>query len=264
MVSKNEIPSLTSKWRLCTVTQVEELKLILGMLPIWSTTIMYSSAYLLTLTLFVEQGATMDRSVGSLFDIPAASLSMFFQLSVLICVPIYDAFLVPMARIFTGHPQGFSHIQRMGIGLVISVFSMVAAAIVEMKRLELAREYGLLDDTSIPVPMSVFWQIPQYALIGAASVFTYIGKLEFFYDQSPRPSKSLCSAICLLSTTLASYVNSFILFVVTSVTDEPARMDPRQSQYWPSRLPFLVDGWAEHSKLLCSLGFRTFLHLQKS
>ena len=221
MVSEDEIPSLTSKWRLCTVSQVEELKLILGLLPIWATTIIFSAVYAQMSTLFVEQGATMDRSVGSMFEIPAASLTMFDTLSVIIWVPIYDVLLIPIARIFTGHQQGFSQIQRMGIGLVISMFSMVAAALVEMKRLELAQEYGLLDDTSIPVPISIFWQIPQYVLVGASEVFTFIGQLEFFYDQSPDATRSLCAALYLLSTALGNYLSSFILFIVTSVTGDP-------------------------------------------
>jgi peptide/histidine transporter 3/4 len=203
------------------VTQVEELKLILGLLPIGATTIIFSAVYAQMSTLFVEQGSTMDRSVGSIFEIPAASLSMFDTLSVIIWVPIYDVIIIPIARRFTGHQLGFSQLQRMGIGLIISTLSMVVAAIVEVKRLETAKEYGLLEDTDTPVPMSVFWQVPQYVLIGASEVFTFIGQLEFYYDQSPDATRSLCAAIALLSTALGNYLSAFILFVITSVTGDP-------------------------------------------
>jgi solute carrier family 15 (peptide/histidine transporter), member 3/4 len=61
-------------------------------------------------------------------------------------------------------------------------------------------------------------QIPQYFLIGAAEVFTFIGQLEFFYDQSPDAMRSLCSALSLLTTALGNYMSSFILTLVTYFT----------------------------------------------
>ncbi|KAK8522809.1 hypothetical protein V6N12_056504 [Hibiscus sabdariffa] len=49
-------------------------------------------------------------------------------------------------------------------------------------------------------------------------VCTFIGQLEFFYDQSPDAMRSLCSALSLLTTALGNYLSSFILTVVTYFT----------------------------------------------
>ncbi|GMH24480.1 hypothetical protein Nepgr_026323 [Nepenthes gracilis] len=206
----------SNPWRLCTVTQVEELKILIRMFPIWATGIVFSAIYAQMSTMFVEQGEVMDRTVGS-FTIPAASLSTFDTISVIFWVPVYDKILVPLARKFTGKQRGFSELQRMGIGLFISILSMAAAALVEMKRLQLAKELGLVDE-DVAVPLSIFWQIPQYCLVGAAEVFTFIGQLEFFYDQSPDAMRSLCSALSLLTTSLGSYLSSLILTIVNAVT----------------------------------------------
>ncbi|KAL8144410.1 hypothetical protein V2J09_017442, partial [Rumex salicifolius] len=206
----------SNPWRLCTVTQVEELKIIIRMFPIWSTGIIFSAVYSQMSTMFIEQGMVMDRTVGS-FTIPAATLSTFDVISVIFWVPVYDKFLVPIARKFTGNEKGFSELQRMGIGLFISIFAMAAAAVVEIKRLQLANELGLVDDGAV-VPLGILWQIPQYFLIGAAEVFTFIGQLEFFYDQSPDAMRSLCSALSLLTTCLGNYLSSFILTVVAYLT----------------------------------------------
>lgn len=206
----------SNPWRLCTVTQVQELKILIRMFPIWATGIIFAAVYAQMGTTFVEQGTMMDRTVGS-FSIPAASLSTFDVISVIFWVPIYDRVLVPIVRKFTGNGRGFSELQRMGIGLFISILSMSAAALVEMRRLAIAESLGLVD-VNAPVPLSILWQIPQYFLFGAAEVFTFIGQVEFFYDQSPDTMRSLCSALSLLTTSLGSYLSSFILTLVTSIT----------------------------------------------
>ncbi|XP_059447056.1 protein NRT1/ PTR FAMILY 8.3-like [Corylus avellana] len=208
----------SNPWRLCTVTQVEEFKILIRMFPIWATGIVFSAVYAQMSTLFVEQGMMMDTSIGS-FTIPPASLSSFDVISVIFWVPIYDRIIVPIARKFTGKERGFSELQRMGIGLFISVLCMSAAALVEINRLRLARELGLVDE-DVAVPISILWQIPQYFLLGAAEVFTFIGQLEFFYDQSPDAMRSLCSALSLLTTALGNYLSSFILTIVTYLTTQ--------------------------------------------
>ncbi|XP_028071452.1 protein NRT1/ PTR FAMILY 8.3-like [Camellia sinensis] len=137
-------------------------------------------------------------------------------------VPVYDRVIVPIARKFTGREKGFTELQRMGIGLFISVLCMVSAALVEMKRLALAQALGLVDE-NVPMPLSITWQIPQYFLFGAAEVFTFIGQLEFFYVQSLNDMCSLFAALSLLTTSMGSYLSSFILTVVTSRSTETGR-----------------------------------------
>ncbi|KAF9597109.1 hypothetical protein IFM89_015938 [Coptis chinensis] len=218
VVSDLEIKSgdFSNSWRLCTVTQVEELKILIRIIPIWATTIVFFAVYAQMSTMFVEQGLVMDTTIGS-FTIPAASLSSFDVISVIVWVPIYDRVLVPVVRKLTGEERGLSLLQRMGVGLFLCILSMIAAAIVEIKRLEVARTLDLVDH-KVAIPVSIFWQIPQYFLVGAAEVFTSIGQLEFFYDQSPDAMRTLCSALALLTTALGNFLNSFILTVVTAMT----------------------------------------------
>ncbi|XP_010554364.1 PREDICTED: protein NRT1/ PTR FAMILY 8.3 isoform X2 [Tarenaya hassleriana] len=218
VLSEDEVKSgdFSNPWRLCTVTQVEELKILIRMFPIWASGILFSAVYAQMSTMFVQQGRSMNCKIGS-FELPPATLGTFDTASVIVWVPLYDRVIVPLARKFTGVGKGFTELQRMGIGLFISIVGGAAAAVVEIVRLHLAREYGLVE-SGAAVPMSVFWQIPQYFILGAAEVFFFIGQLEFFYDQSPDAMRSLCSALALLTTALGNYLSSLILTVVTYLT----------------------------------------------
>ncbi|KAL3680988.1 hypothetical protein R1sor_023944 [Riccia sorocarpa] len=211
---------LVSHWRLVTVTQVEEVKILIRMAPIWLSTIVFSTVYAQMSTLFVVQGTRMNTSMGPNFNIPAASLSIFDTLSVIFWVPIYDRLLVPFVRRYSEHVRGFTQTQRMGIGLFISILSMVAAAVVEIERLRIAKNSGLLDNGVAEVPMSIFWQIPQYFLIGLAEVFTFIGQLEFFYDQAPDAMRSLASALSLTTVALGNYLSSLLVTIISSITEK--------------------------------------------
>ncbi|KAF7034708.1 hypothetical protein CFC21_045689 [Triticum aestivum] len=209
--------SPASPWRLCTVTQVEELKSVVRLLPIWASGIVFAAVYGQMSTMFVFQGNTLDKRMGAHFSIPSASLSVFDTLSVIAWVPVYDRLLVPVVRSFTGHPRGFTQLQRMGVGLVVSIFSMVAAGVLELVRLRTVARHGLYGEDDI-VPISIFWQVPQYFIIGAAEVFVFVGQLDFFYDQAPDAMRSMCTALSLTAIALGGYVSTLLVTVVAKVT----------------------------------------------
>ncbi|MFS7910641.1 putative proton-dependent oligopeptide transporter family [Helianthus anomalus] len=126
-----------------------------------------------------------------------AHVYIFTGLSIMILIPIYDSILVPFTRAITKKPSGITMLQIIGIGILISIVSMGVAAIVETKRLKVAREYGLLDDPDAVIPMKIWWLLPQYLLVGAGDVFTIVGMQEFFYDQMPSDLKSIGLALYL-------------------------------------------------------------------
>ncbi|KAL5125093.1 Protein NRT1/ PTR FAMILY 8.1 [Glycine soja] len=205
-------------WRLCTVTQVEELKAIIRLLPIWATGIIFSTVYSQMGSYFILQGDTMDNRLGSnkKLHISPATLSVFDTISVIFWVLVYDRIIVPVARKFTGRENGLTQLQRMGTGLFISIFAMVYSVILENIRLKMVRRHNYYDLNQ--VPMSLFLQIPPYFIIGCAEVFTFIGQLEFFYEQAPDAMRSTCSALQLLTVAFGSYLSSLLITIVTKIT----------------------------------------------
>jgi peptide/histidine transporter 3/4 len=95
-------------WRLCTVTQVEELKRMVRLLPVWVTSIVVSAVYSQMTTMFVLQGNTLDLRMGPSFKITAASLSIFDTIAVIVWALAYDRSVVPAVRSISGHPRRFT------------------------------------------------------------------------------------------------------------------------------------------------------------
>ncbi|CAL4938439.1 unnamed protein product [Urochloa decumbens] len=221
VISSTEDPSSASDpWRLCTVTQVEELKVIIGMIPIWATGIVFFAVLAQFSSTFLEQGRSMNKHVVGAFSVPPASLASFDAVSVLIWVPVYDRVLVPVARRLTGNPRGISELQRFGAGLLLSVLVMTVAALVETRRLASARGGGVAGAAAgePSSPMSILWQVPQYFLVGASVVFACVGQTEFFYNEAPPAMRSLCSALALLTVALGSYLSSLVVTAVEWIT----------------------------------------------
>ncbi|KAF8664912.1 hypothetical protein HU200_054229 [Digitaria exilis] len=215
-----------SPWRLCTVTQVEELKCVLRLLPVLASGILFSAAYVQMSSTFILQGDTLDPYVGS-FRVPAAVISIFETISVMLWVPLYDRVVVPLARRVTGHERGFTQLARMGVGLAVLAVAMVAAGTLEVERRCVIARHGMFDTNDgmdgMYLPLSVFWQVPQYVVVGAAEVFTFIGQLEFFYDQAPDAMRSLCSGLSTVSFALGNYLSSALVTVVARATARGGR-----------------------------------------
>ncbi|XP_071714067.1 protein NRT1/ PTR FAMILY 5.2-like [Rutidosis leptorrhynchoides] len=212
---KIEEPS--SQWKLCPVTQVEQTKQMVKMLPILCATFIPSTLFAQTQTLFIKQGTTLDRSMGPHFDIPPASLGVFLTISMLISIALYDRLFVPFIRKYTKNPRGITMLQRMIIGLILHIITMIVASLVERRRLSVAKDHGIFGKGQT-VPSTIFTLLPQFALMGVADCFLEVAKLEFFYDQAPEGMKSLGTAYFTTSLGVGYFLSSFILSTVANVT----------------------------------------------
>ncbi|KAG8640227.1 hypothetical protein MANES_13G037300v8 [Manihot esculenta] len=206
-----------SPWMLCPVTQVEQTKQMIKMLPVLFITFIPSTMYAQVHTLFIKQGTTLDRSMGPHFEIPPACLTAFVTIFMLISLVIYDRYLVPAVRPYTKNPRGISLLQRMGIGFILHVIIMITAFLTERRRLIVARENNIVKKEEI-VPLSIFVLLPQFALMGVADTFVEVAKIEFFYDQAPEGMKSLGTSYFTSSLGIGNFLSSFLLKTVAGIT----------------------------------------------
>lgn len=108
-------------------------------------------------------------------------------------------------------------LQRLGIGFVIQVIAIGIAYLVETKRLHVIKLQHVMGPKEV-VPMSIFWLLPQYVLLGVADVFNAIGLLEFFYDQSPENMQSLGTTFFTSGIGIGNFLNSFLVTMVDKIT----------------------------------------------
>lgn len=64
--------------------------------------------------------------------------------------------------------------------------------------------------------LSVFWQIPQFVLIGTSEILASITSLEFFYSQAPTTMRSVTQSLNLATSALGSFVVIPLVVLVNS------------------------------------------------
>ncbi|KAK8465108.1 hypothetical protein PHAVU_010G148000 [Phaseolus vulgaris] len=178
--------SASDPWSLCTIEQVEELKAIIKVIPLWSSGIMVSI------------------NIGGSFGIlQAKSLNRA---------------IIPLASKLIGKPVRISAKRRMGIGLGFSLLHFSTAAIVETTRRRRAIKEGHVNDVHAVLNMSGMWLVPQLFLAGMAEAFNAIGQNEFYYTEFPSTMSSIASCLFGLGMAAGSALSSLIFSTVEHVT----------------------------------------------
>lgn len=200
----------------CTVNQVEQVKVVIKILPIFASTILLNCCLAQLSTFSVQQAATMNTKLG-LLRVPPASLPVFPVIFIMVLAPLYDHVIIPYARKVTKSETGISHLQRIGIGLVLSIIAMAVAALVEIKRKRVVMESGLVDSVG-PLPVSFLWIGFQYLFLGSADLFSLAGLLEFFFTEAPVSMRSLATSLSFASLAFGYYLSTAIVSIVNGVT----------------------------------------------
>ncbi|OMO51659.1 Proton-dependent oligopeptide transporter family [Corchorus capsularis] len=202
-------------WRLCSIQQVEDVKCLVNIIPIWLTSILGFLAMNQQGTFTVSQALKMDLNFGPKINIPAGSIGVITLIAIALWLPFYDRILVPELEKITKQENGITLLQRIGIGNLFAILTMLVSGLIETKRRQSAISHGSPDGVA---PMSVFWLAPQLVLIGFSEIFSMIGLIEFYNKQFPEHMRSIGNSIIYLTYSLASYASSFVITIVHDVT----------------------------------------------
>ncbi|KAL6547565.1 hypothetical protein OROHE_009270 [Orobanche hederae] len=204
-------------WSLCTVDQVEELKTLLRVIPIWSTG-MIMSVNISQNSFPLLQAVSMDRHVTSSFTIPPASFSTFTVIAVILWIAVYDRVFLPLASRIMKKPVRISTKRRMGVGIFFSFLTMTVSAMVEAIRRSFALRGGISDRPTASLHMSAFWLVPQYCLTGLAEASSVIAQNEFYFSEFPRSMSSIALTLNGIGASFANLIASFIMNSADSIS----------------------------------------------
>ncbi|KAH7666167.1 Proton-dependent oligopeptide transporter family protein, partial [Dioscorea alata] len=212
---KVEDNSPRNPWKLCNIQQIEEVKCLIRIIPIWFSGIICFLAMAQQWTFTILQSLTMDRHLGPHFLIPAGTIASISLISLTIFIPIYDRIFVPLARNFTKIDSGITLLQRQGVGQVFSIMAMLVAGLVEKKRRASALFHGGINGSS---PLTAMWLAPQLVLMGIAEAFNAVGQIEFYNRQFPEHMQTLANSLFYCSLAGSSYLSTFIVTIVKKGT----------------------------------------------
>ena len=198
----------------------ESINVVLRLFPIWTMLLMFAVIFQQPATFFTKQGMTMKRNIGRNLLIPPAMLQSAITVSIIVLMPLYDKVLIPFTRLITRKEKGINVMQRMGIGMVLSIIAMVIAALVEKKRLSISSK---LESQSETVPLSIFWLLPQYIILGIADIFTVVGMQEFFYGEVPIRMRTMGIALYSSVFGVGSFMSAFLIWLIEIFTSSGGR-----------------------------------------
>ncbi|XP_075664177.1 protein NRT1/ PTR FAMILY 2.11-like [Castanea sativa] len=217
--------SAANPWRLCSMQQVEQVKCLMRVIPIWVAASIYDVVIVQQKTYGVFQALQFDRRLGNTnFTIPAASYIIFTMLALTIWIPVYDRIICPTLRRFTGKEGGITVLQKMGVGIALAIITMLVSALVEERRRTLAitKPVGIDPRRGAISSLSGMWLIPQLSLLGLSEAFTVVGEVEFYYKQFPENMRSIGGSFLFVGLALSSYFTSFLVTVIHRTTSGAA------------------------------------------
>ncbi|GMY10679.1 protein NRT1/ PTR FAMILY 2.6-like [Fagus crenata] len=224
---------IAKPWRICTIQQVEDLKSLIRIFPLWLSSIFLSIPIEVQASLTVLQALNMDCHLGPHFQIPAGSIQVINLISTSIFLTIIDRFLCSMWQKLTCRSP--KSLQRIGLGHVLNILSMAISALVESKRLKIAQAHHLQDQPKSIVPMLALWLFPQLVLVGIGEAFHFPGQIALYYQEFPISLKSTSTAMIALIIGISYYLSTVLIYLVRRFTGwlpdniNAARLD---NVYW--------------------------------
>ena len=105
--------------------------------------------------------------------------------------------------------------QKIGLGLFFSILGMAAAELVEKRRLLVVEANR---GTVTTLPISTFFLLPQFILVGIGEAFMLSGELDFFTNNAPNGMKAISTGLYLTTTSFGMFFSTILVSILTNYT----------------------------------------------
>lgn len=212
---------------------IANFQVLVKILPVMVTLVPYWMVYFQMQSTYVLQGLHLHipnifpanpsnismalRAQGSSYTIPEAWLLLANVVVVLILVPLKDRLIDPLLLRCKLLP---SALQKMALGMFFGFTSVIVAGVLEMERLHYIHHNQTVSQEIGEVlynaaPLSIWWQIPQYLLIGISEIFASIPGLEFAYSEAPRSMQGAIMGIFFCLSGVGSLLGSSLVALLS-------------------------------------------------
>ncbi|KAF2294166.1 hypothetical protein GH714_007985 [Hevea brasiliensis] len=175
---------------LCSVEEVNRVKRLLALLPMWTTLLVYALVEATGSTFFVEQSDSLEaiKFLGLTLSINAFPAFKSVVSSLVSCL---FRVLIPKKWKENKEKHQLVTLLRIGLGMVCSILCCVTASKVGVRRLN-----SIHNSNS----MSMSWLFPQFTLLGVMEGTVHSGLVEFFNSQVDESMKHCESSLndCIL------------------------------------------------------------------
>ena len=188
---------------------------------------------------WINQGCQMDSRIFSSQSYNPGAWSVWNVIIILVCIPLLDWWIFPKVgqMLGNGPTAGPSALQKIGAGFVFTILAMIASALVEIERrqrpllLSLNSVCAQDGETRLVSDMSIWFQVPQYCLLGIGEILSVVASFDLFYNQVPDDIKSACQGVNLLTTAVGGALTTMLQKIFTLAGELPTNLNHGHQEY---------------------------------